>query len=89
MSVLANYLEERAAFRRLFDPNCQQRIVMYQGESGCGKSTLIEACKKLMPPNVRHLAMDLRGSAVPVTEILSRAVLKMGGLAKLRHFSPV
>ena len=87
MSVLANYQEERAAFWRLFDPDCQQRIVMYQGESGSGKSTLIEACRTLMPPNVRHLAMDLRGSAVPVTEILSRTVLKMGGLAKLPHFS--
>lgn len=87
MSMLANYQDERAAFRRLLEQPCKRRIVMYRGASGCGKTSLIEACRALLPPGFCHVPMDLRGSAMNVGEILSRAVVKMGGLPNLPNFS--
>jgi hypothetical protein len=87
MKVFANYEKERAAFRGLLEPQCRQRIVMYRGESGSGKTSLMTACQTLVPNEMCHVAMDLRGTATTVTEILSRTVVKLGGLGKLRHLT--
>jgi hypothetical protein len=87
MKVFANYEKERAAFRGLLEPQCRQRIVMYRGESGSGKSALMTACRALVPDEMCHVAMDLRGTTTTVTEILSRTVVKLGGMEKLRNFA--
>lgn len=87
MNKLANYHAERAAFKRLFESGCAKRIVMYCGESGSGKTALMEACRELVPTNMPCVQMDLRGSTTNVTEILSRTVVKLGGLQKLPSFS--
>lgn len=88
MNMLANYKAELAAFQRLFEPPCPHRIVMYLGkESGVGKTELMTACRALVPDSICHVAMDLRGTTTTVTEILSRTVVRLGGLAKLQNFA--
>lgn len=86
--MLANYKREVAAFQQLLQPKCNNRIVMYHGkESGIGKTELLGFCRKQIPEEMCYLVMDLRGTATTVTEILSRSVDKLGGLAKLKNFS--
>jgi hypothetical protein len=87
MSTLANYREQQAAFAALLEPHCERRILMFRGESGSGKTALMTACRASVMLDVSHLAMDLRGSTVNVPEILSRSVIRLGGLAKLRNFT--
>jgi hypothetical protein len=86
--MLANYKDELAAFQRLLESQCCRRIVMYRGkESGIGKTELMTVCRELVPDGMCHVAMDLRGTTTTVTEILSRTVVRLGGLAKLQNFA--
>lgn len=84
MTTLANYHAEREAFRSLLDPACERRILMFRGESGSGKSTLMgSSCRAAADGPFPFLAVDLRGTTTNVPEILSRSVVKLGGLQRL------
>lgn len=75
---IANYEEPRALFQQLWQPDCQRRILLWQGESGCGKTTLVNYCLRDLPGHVVQLPIDLRSSAVSVAEIFHRIVRILG-----------
>ena len=83
--MLANYKDELAAFQRLLESQCCRRIVMYRGkESGIGKTDddrLQRAGSRWDVPCGDGLES---GTTTTVTEILSRTVVRLGGLAKLK-----
>jgi hypothetical protein len=83
MNSLANYERERHAFQALLDPRCERRILMFRGASGSGKTALMGACRALVLSKLPYVAIDLRGTTVNVPEILSRSVVKLGGLPQL------
>lgn len=70
---LANYESERAAFRSLLNPVCEKRILLVKGGSGSGKTTLLNSCLSEVPPGLLQVSINLRGSAVSVSEIISRS----------------
>jgi energy-coupling factor transporter ATP-binding protein EcfA2 len=72
-TILADYEREQRAFEALLEPNCRERILLLRGESGSGKTTLVNVCLKQMPGTVHCIPIQLRGSAVGVAEIFSRA----------------
>jgi hypothetical protein len=74
--LLADYHEETDSFLELLESECERRILIFHGESGTGKTTLFRACQSRIPDHVHHLPIQLRGHAVGVDEIFSRA----GGL---------
>ena len=84
--ILANYEREQAAFDALIQPECDQRILLLQGDSGTGKTTLLQACLEKVPGHVIKIPVQLRRSAVSVAEIFSRAGGKLGW-ERLTHFT--
>jgi hypothetical protein len=70
---IADYEEPRAAFKALLRGNCDQRILIVRGESGCGKTTLLLHCGEQVQAPVVYVPIQLRGSAVSIAEIFSRA----------------
>lgn len=75
---IANYREPHELFRRLWQPACDHRILLWQGESGCGKTTLVNHCLREVPDHVVHVPIDLRSRAVTVAEIFHHIVRIVG-----------
>jgi len=61
---IANYHEERHAFCELLQPECDRRILLFEGKSGNGKSTLLNHCRAHIPKESHHVPLDLRGSSL-------------------------
>ena len=59
---IANYHEERHAFCELLQPECERRILLFEGKSGSGKSTLLNHCRTHIPKDSYHISADLRGT---------------------------
>jgi hypothetical protein len=76
--VLADYKDKIDSFRAMLEPDCECRILMFQGQSGFGKTALINACLENLPNTVQHIPIQLRASAVGVTEIFHRAGQQLG-----------
>lgn len=75
----ANYHKQRAAFKTLFVNECDNRILLLKGSSGSGKTSLLQTCLKESATNNKQLiSIQLRGSAVNVTEIFSRSANRLG-----------
>ena len=72
-TVLADYKSEREAFKALFQPDCDERILLYRGSSGSGKTTLLRYCSEQIPPEITNIPIQLRGRAVSTAEIFYRA----------------
>lgn len=75
---LANYQEQIEAFLALLRPDCERRILLFQGEGGTGKTTLFRACQEKIPQDVYHVPIQLRQSGVGMAEIFSRSVSLTG-----------
>lgn len=84
--TFANYHDERAAFRELFADVCSKRILLFKGASGTGKSSLLKACLNEAEAGRQPINIELRDSAVSVTEIFSRSAKRLGW-EKLTQFS--
>lgn len=84
--TFANYHEQRAAFRELFADVCGNRILLIKGASGSGKSSLLKACLNEAEAGRPPINIELRDSAVSVTEIFSRSAKRLGW-EKLTQFS--
>lgn len=69
MEALANYHDERDAFAALYEQQCTQRVVFYQGESGSGKTTLLRVCRKLIPDTIQKLLLDFKEAEHGVADI--------------------
>jgi len=82
---LADYEAPRQAFRALFEPECDCRILLVRGESGSGKTTFLAHCREQMPSHVPCLPIELRGSAVGVPEFFSRSGRWLGW-SHMSHF---
>jgi len=74
----ANYHSHRAAFRRLFDAACDERILLLQGASGTGKTSLIKNCLIDIKKPDFGLSIQLRNTSVGLDEILARSAAKFG-----------
>lgn len=85
-ALIADYDEPRRLFEQLWQPGCQQRIVLWQGEGGCGKTTLMNHCLGRIPESVSHVPIQMRSNAVTVAEIFNRFVRVLGG-ARLPQFA--
>lgn len=83
--TFANYHYERAAFRKLFADVCDKRILLLKGASGSGKSSLLKACLN-ESAGKQPINIQLRDTAVNVTEIFSRSAKRIGW-EKLKQFS--
>lgn len=85
--VLANYHEQRNAFRALFEPDCCKRILLFKGASGSGKTSLLDACLEEEYGGLPPVKIQLRGDAVTVSEIFSRSARRIGwgNLAQFRE----
>lgn len=68
----ANYEEELLAITALFEPECRQPILLLRGAAGKGKTTLLSRALEDLPPGVKCLRIDLKGSEVGVDEIFQR-----------------
>lgn len=84
--TFANYHNERAAFRELFSNVCGKRIMLLKGASGSGKSSLLKACLNEAAASMQPINIELRDSAVSVTEIFSRSAKRLGW-ERLTQFS--
>lgn len=74
----ANYHKQRAAFGALFVDDCCKRILLLKGGSGSGKTCLLQTCLSEATSVVQPINIQLRGSAVSVTEIFSRSAKRLG-----------
>jgi len=84
-NTFANYHKQRAAFKALVSENCSKRILLLKGESGTGKTSLLVACQHEVLGK-QTISVQLRGSAVSVTEIFSRSA-RVIGWERLTQFS--
>lgn len=77
---LADYESERAAFAALLESVCEKRILFFKGESGTGKTSLLRYCQNAAKQSteVLYVNTDLKGTAIPVAEILSRTSEQLG-----------
>lgn len=74
----ANYHSHRAAFKCLFDNECNAPILLLQGNSGSGKTSLITHCLNDVSPGSVQLCVQLRADSVGMEEIFSRSVDELG-----------
>lgn len=87
MSIpFANYHKQRAAFGALFADDCCSRILLLKGGSGSGKTSLLKTCLSEAATGRQPVSVQLRDSAVGVTEIFSRSAQRIGW-EKLSQFS--
>jgi len=77
-AYIADYTPQREAIRALWQQDCAKRILLLRGDSGSGKTHLVNACREDMPGSVRYIPGQLRGAAVSVAEIFSRAGSTLG-----------
>lgn len=84
--ILANYEEERAAFRSLLHENCEQRLLFFEGASGTGKTSLLRACQQEIPGDFETVPIQFRDSSVNVAEIFDR-VGELVGWETMTHFT--
>jgi hypothetical protein len=84
--IMADYEAPRSAFEQLFQPECGHPILLLRGTSGSGKTTLLAHCCAQIPSAIIHVPIQLRGSAVSVSEIFSRAG-KILSWARLPQFT--
>lgn len=61
---IANYQAERHAFRELLQPDCERRILLFEGKSGSGKSTLLRHCRTHISEESHYIPVDLRGTSL-------------------------
>lgn len=61
---IANYHAERLAFKELVQPECERRILLFEGKSGSGKSTLLKHCRTHIPKESHPIPVDLRGTSL-------------------------
>jgi hypothetical protein len=71
--MLANYKEERAAFARLWERRCRERILLLRGQSGCGKTSLLKHCRQLAPDSVLLIFVDCKRDGINPAEVFSLA----------------
>lgn len=71
--MLANYKEERAAFARLWERQCQKPILLLCGQSGCGKTSLLKYCRQLAPDSVFLVFVDCTRDGINPAEVFSLA----------------
>jgi hypothetical protein len=76
--VMADYEQPRRALDRLFEINCDRRIVLLTGEGGTGKSTLLAYCQSRRRDTAITIPIQLRSSCVGVGEILDRIGERIG-----------
>ncbi len=72
MEIFANYHKERDAFLSLTEPDCKKRILLLSGGSGAGKTSLLRSCRGDVCDPVCYLPIQLRGSAVGISEFFWR-----------------
>jgi len=61
---IANYQAERLAFNELLQPDCERRILLFEGKSGSGKSTLLKHCRTHISKESHPIPVDLRGTSL-------------------------
>lgn len=72
--MLANYKNERAVFARLWERQCQERILLLRGQSGCGKTTLLRSCRQAAPlESVFLVFVDCKRDGINAAEVFSLA----------------
>uniref|UniRef100_UPI0040562631 ATP-binding protein n=1 Tax=Candidatus Electronema sp. TaxID=2698783 RepID=UPI0040562631 len=72
--MLANYKEERAAFARLWERQCRERILLLRGQSGCGKTSLLKHCRQsAQPEKVFLIFVDCKRDGINPAEVFSLA----------------
>jgi energy-coupling factor transporter ATP-binding protein EcfA2 len=75
---LADYKEQRDAFKQILAPDPVSRILLFSGKSGSGKTTLVTVCLGATPDHIPVIPIDLKGSANTVPEILRRVGHRLG-----------
>jgi energy-coupling factor transporter ATP-binding protein EcfA2 len=70
--MLANYKNERAAFTRLWEPRCDEPILLLVGQSGCGKTSLLRICRKAAPDDAQQIFVDCKRDGINPAEVFSR-----------------
>ena len=80
---IANYQAERHAFCELLQPECERRILLFEGKSGSGKSTLLRHCRTYISKESNYIPVDLRGTNLTVVSFL----LRVTRLLRNEHFS--
>jgi energy-coupling factor transporter ATP-binding protein EcfA2 len=70
--MLANYKEERASFARLWEPRCDEPILLLCGQSGCGKTSLLRNCRKATPADGQQIFVDCKRDGINPAEVFSR-----------------
>ncbi|MCW5200352.1 hypothetical protein VU07_00835 [Desulfobulbus sp. F4] len=76
--MLANYKEERAAFARLWERQCQKPILLLCGQSCCGKTNLLRSFRKTAPNSVIPVFVDCTRDGINAAEIFSLAAYHAG-----------
>lgn len=86
-TIFTNYHEQRSAFDELCKPECENRILFFEGESGSGKTALLRDCKSRISDDIEHIAFDCKTKTVTISEFFSRSVGKIGweGLSEFRE----
>ncbi len=84
--ILANYDDERTAFRSLLYEECPQRILLFEGASGTGKTSLLRACQQEIPADFKAVPIQFRDNSVNVAEIFDR-VGELVGWQTMTHFT--
>ena len=73
MEIYANYQEQRQAFLSLLNTDCEKRILFFRGPIGTGKTSLLIACQNDVCQPIYHLPVQLRNTAVSISEIFWRS----------------
>lgn len=78
MLMLANYKEERTAFVRLWEPRCDEPILLLRGQLGYGKTSLLKHCRKAAPDSIFFVPVDCVQDGINPAEVFSRSVSHVG-----------
>jgi hypothetical protein len=73
MGKFANYQEQRQAFLSLLNTDCEKRILFFRGPIGTGKTSLLIACQNDVCEPIYHLPVQLKNTAVSISEIFWRS----------------
>jgi energy-coupling factor transporter ATP-binding protein EcfA2 len=74
---IANYQAERLAFNELVQPECERRILLFEGKSGSGKSTLLTHCRTHIPKESHHIPVDLRGTSLSLAGLFFKMMRQL------------